>query len=102
MNYSKYEVSLSGLFMNVKSITTIIVVLILLTGCNKHKYKKMLLQNRTNLMLLKVGMAKEDAMKVMTTNQEQNENSITTNPWKIEACQKNGDIYEIVYYITRR
>jgi len=81
----------------------LLTLLLISVGCgNGGGYKAMLLQNRANLLNLKVGMTKEQVLKTMDRNQDANRNNKITNPQKSDMMTKGDDNYEIIYFMTKR
>ncbi|MFA6378470.1 MAG: DUF3192 domain-containing protein [Candidatus Omnitrophota bacterium] len=76
-----------------------------LAGCTTTSvYQRTASENRASLTKLSIGMAKEDALKVMGSDPKKGNfiegHAVIENPYKSETVQGVGETFEVYYYLT--
>ena len=64
-------------------------------------YKEMLSSNNANLTHLAIGMTKAQVVGVMKSFTTTLHSVQYTNPVRIDALQKDGETYAVLFYLTR-
>jgi hypothetical protein len=91
----------------VRYVARMMVMVLALFSVGAHaetlKLGTLAVQNQSNLTKLSVGMSKEQAIKIMGTDNAETRNGLVPNPWTTEMVKgRDGGQYEVLYYITRK
>jgi hypothetical protein len=65
------------------------------------RYEDFLAQNNASITHLKIGMTRDQVVALMKSNTTEVRDGPLSNPYRTEAFQRDADIYEVLYYLTR-
>ena len=64
-------------------------------------YDEFLAQNNANIRRLSIGMTKDQVVALMKSTTTEVGDGPLYNPYRTESFQRDANIYEILYYLTR-
>jgi hypothetical protein len=65
-------------------------------------YEDFLAQNNVSITHLRIGMTRDQVVALMKSNTTEVRVGPLSNPYRTESFQRDADIYEVLYYLTRR
>ena len=65
-------------------------------------YEDFLAQNNARIGHLKMGMTRDQVVTLMKSNTTEVRDGPLSNPYRTESFQRDADIYEVLYYLTRK
>jgi Protein of unknown function (DUF3192) len=65
-------------------------------------YEDFLAQNNASTSHLRIGMTRDQVVALMKSNTTQVRDGPLSNPYRTESFQRDADIYEVLYYLTRK
>ena len=65
-------------------------------------YEDFLAQNNASIGHLKMGMTRDQVVALMKSNTTEVRDGPLSNPYRTESFQRDADIYEVLYYLTRK
>lgn len=65
-------------------------------------YEDFLAQNNASITHLRIGMTRGEVVALMKSSTTEVRDGPLSNPYRTESFQRGADIYEVLYYLTRR